>query len=334
MARLIAGGLLSWAAAQPLGVWPQFGFDPSHNGVSGLAGPSVGVLKWESLTGGQLTGGPVIGPTGIVYVGSAGTSLYHNGSLIAFDGKTGTQLWNFTTSPAGYVSSPVIGASASGGTVYFGASGFSNFPGDPVRPSYVYAVDASTGAFVWRHQMTAFINAGLTLGGDGTLYLHNVGTVYAFHPSGAIAWTATAGSSSTPAIGFINIKAQTTSLVTVSTVSDPFGSNVSFVTFDPTTGAVRLQLSFPNAHCSDPTVTLGDNIVYFGLSNSSGDFLVGLALGTGAQTFSFRAGGFVDAPSTNGDGSILYFDCLDYLFYAVGKSGAALLWTYELDAFT
>lgn len=84
---------------------------------------------------------------GVLYVGSNGPSYIPTGHVHALDASTGREIWHRRMSP-GWVSSPAVG----GGTVYFASRRGEDAPGffRSFDFGHVHAVDASTGAELWR----------------------------------------------------------------------------------------------------------------------------------------------------------------------------------------
>ncbi|NLF38944.1 PQQ-like beta-propeller repeat protein, partial [bacterium] len=96
-------------------------YTPGATNVSGV--------KWSFQTGSNVMSSPVV-VNGIVYVGS------DNGRFYALDAETGTQIWQFVTSPV----KPVrCGPCIADGAVYFTAE------------SVLYALDAAVGTQIWRY---------------------------------------------------------------------------------------------------------------------------------------------------------------------------------------
>lgn len=136
--------------------------------------------KWSFNTGFEaIESSPIIGPNGVVYVGSGSDSVY------AFDGQTGAVIsgWPFTEPTDVVYSTPAI---AENGTVYIGS-------GD----SKLYAV-SDTGVKLWEFDTAGFVDSSPAIGPDGTVYFGSTdGKVYAVHgdsPLGFSRWPKHRGS--------------------------------------------------------------------------------------------------------------------------------------------
>jgi hypothetical protein len=55
--------------------WPMFHHDAQHTGLSPIAPPSAGLLKWSFQTEGEIWSSPAIGLDGTIYVGSLDRNL-------------------------------------------------------------------------------------------------------------------------------------------------------------------------------------------------------------------------------------------------------------------
>ena len=125
------------------GDWTLFRFDPAHHGVNPnetiLSPANVANLtvKWRTnIGGGCFASASVVG--GKLYTADIGSA---NGKLHALDSATGQQLWTF---PPDALAGDFAFASPAvvDGVVYYAVNRFS-----PV----VFAVNATTGAEIWRH---------------------------------------------------------------------------------------------------------------------------------------------------------------------------------------
>ena len=143
---LVTAGARSSAIPQVAGAedWPTFLHDPQHTAVSGETflstsnAPQLTKL-WAFKTGGVIAASPAV-VAGVVYVGS------WDGYEYALNATTGAQLWKTylgITTPSTSCSPPsagiTSGAAVQNGVVYVGG-------GD----AYWYALDASTGAILWK----------------------------------------------------------------------------------------------------------------------------------------------------------------------------------------
>ncbi|MGH9862954.1 MAG: PQQ-binding-like beta-propeller repeat protein, partial [Candidatus Acidiferrales bacterium] len=136
--------------SSPLEDWPKYRRDLSNTGrslESAISSRNVARLdvKWQFDTGAKISASPAVATVGgirTVYIGNWA------GDLVAVNADTGAQRWRFTIEKVGAVctttarcriaSSPAVAT----GIVYFGT-----------ETGHVYALNASTGALVWRRQL-------------------------------------------------------------------------------------------------------------------------------------------------------------------------------------
>jgi len=134
----------------PLEDWPKYRRDLSNTGrslESAISSRNVARLdlKWQFDTGAKISGSPAVATAGgirTVYIGNWA------GDLVAVNADSGAQRWRFTIEKVGTVctttarcriaSSPAV----ANGIVYFGT-----------ETGHVYALNAATGALVWRRQL-------------------------------------------------------------------------------------------------------------------------------------------------------------------------------------
>jgi outer membrane protein assembly factor BamB len=188
------------AATGPLarGDWTQFRYDPAHHGVNPnetiLSPKNVGDLtvKWRvAVAGGGLASASVIGDRVYVVRNAANSP---GGKLYALDRNTGQQLWSFPPDAVTGDFSSTTPAVANG-IVYFGVNRFG---------TVVFAVNAKTGAEVWRHSgpIANIVSSPTVV--DGRVYVaFTDGTIRALDATnGQILWSVQQdqGAYSSPAI--------------------------------------------------------------------------------------------------------------------------------------
>ena len=138
------------AAQAPAEDWPKFLHDlnnSAHSGETGISSSNVQTLKtkWTFSSGYEFSASPAIATvkgTSMVFLGA------WNGKFYALNAVTGKKIWSFTVDlvPPCRTNSCRIGSSAAVDTannlVFFGAEN-----------AYLYALNASTGALVWKQQL-------------------------------------------------------------------------------------------------------------------------------------------------------------------------------------
>jgi outer membrane protein assembly factor BamB len=203
------------------GPWPMFQHDPRHTGRSPHSAPArVGQL-WAYDTGvGPMTGSPIVGPDGTVYIGGGGylhafsaggealwrlpignsfgtvlqaadgtlyaTGLAGSTNLVYQIAQDGTILARF--SAVGSLISPLALALADDGTVYFGIGNAQGTGG----VLYALTPNQATGVMDQRWRLTTGFLAGSQPAVDpltGNIYVGTYdvgGTLLAISPAGAL----------------------------------------------------------------------------------------------------------------------------------------------------
>jgi outer membrane protein assembly factor BamB len=138
------------AAQAPAEDWPKFLHDlnnSANSGETGISSSNVQTLKtkWTFSSGYEFSASPAIATvhgTSMVFLGA------WNGNFYALNAVTGKKIWSFTVDlvPPCSTNSCRIASSAAVDTannlVFFGAEN-----------AYVYALNATTGALVWKQQL-------------------------------------------------------------------------------------------------------------------------------------------------------------------------------------
>ena len=118
------------------GPWPMFQATAARVGQIGLVGAQTCTVAWKVFVGSAITGSPIIGPGGHIYVGTIGHNLFR------IDAATGTVAWR--TSFEGAVNTITIAKATPLGdgnhTLYV-----------PTLNKLI-AIDASTQAEMWRFE--------------------------------------------------------------------------------------------------------------------------------------------------------------------------------------
>lgn len=334
--------------------WPQFHFDAQHTGFNpyeNVLGPgTVGKLtsRWKYAIGGQVSTSPTVAH-GIVYAAAINADSH----LYAFDAGTGTLLWTFW---GGTLCNAVAVAND---IVYF-TSCF-NYSGH----NYLIALDAGSGAYRWSYEVGDYSSSPVVVNGvayagssDGNVYAVNAST-------GALLWKYAGGDSSygTPTVAggivyvgssnsnFYALDAGTGALIWKLTTEWSYDGGTPAVvngvvyatSFDePTngtilyaleakTGALVWKYTFTGS-TFDPAVANG--VVYMPVG-AYDDNVYALDAGTGAVLWKYQltgieAGGPSAAAVANG---IVYFG-IQYnndqngVIDALNATTGALLWQY------
>jgi len=188
------------AATGPLarGDWTQFRYDTAHHGVNPnetiLSPDNVANLtvKWRATVGGGGAASASVMGDQVYVVRDAANSP--GGKLYALDRNTGQQLWSFPPDAVTGDFSSTTPAVANG-IVYFGVNRFG---------TVVFAVNAASGAEIWRHNgpVANIVSSPTVI--DGRVYAaFTNGSIRALDAtSGQIIWSVTAdqGAYSSPAI--------------------------------------------------------------------------------------------------------------------------------------
>lgn len=203
--------------------------------------------------------------------------------------------WFFPTGGA-VTSSPAV----VNGIVYFG-SGDSN----------VYAVNASTGALVWKYTTGNYISYSSPAVANGVVYIGSQDdNVYAINAStGALVWKYTTGGpiNSSPAVvnGIVYIGSQDSSVYALS-------ASTGALVWKYTTGA--------SIYYSSPTAANGT--VYFG-SEDFGVYAVNAS--TGALRWKYTTGSYVVSTAAFANG-VVYVASVDGWTYALNAGTGAVVW--------
>ena len=293
------------SATEPTASWPQFRFDPSHNGVNpdertiGSVNAGTLSLYWRFEAGDLVWSSPAVAD-GVVYVGSKDHSLY------ALDASTGARLWRYRTG-GGIWSSPAV----ADGVVFVGSD-----------DGNLYALDASSGAKLWSRATGGPLDSSPAVA-DGVVYVGaSKGTVYALNAAtGAKLWSHATGGGfvfSSPAVanGIVYVGADL--------LDSPFAPHPgSLYALDAATGAQVWEYSLDREVDSSPAVAGG--VVYVGCFNGS---VYALNASTGAKLWSYQTGGGVwSSPAVSG--GVVYVGSEDESLYALDASTGAKLWGYK-----
>jgi outer membrane protein assembly factor BamB len=124
-------------------------------------------LKWaKQLTTSAIYSGPVIDESGYIFVGAQDNKVYK------VNPADGSVVWSFTA--GGKVS---YGIALTTNSLYFLAS-----------DGYLYSVNKENGQEFWRYNIAPAYFSHPSVAHDGTVYVA-AGKLYAFNPDGTIKWT-------------------------------------------------------------------------------------------------------------------------------------------------
>ncbi|NLN77249.1 MAG: PQQ-like beta-propeller repeat protein, partial [Armatimonadetes bacterium] len=278
------------ASAQLMsGGWPKFQCDIASTGLSSASGPAGSLAGWDYLTGGAVTGDPVIDSNGNIYFVSGDTYLY---SL----GPDGTLRWQYPLHSTGR-GAPAI---ASNGTIYAGSS-----------LSYLYAF-SPTGTLKMRKLLGGALGSSPGIGPDGTVYAPCTDKkLYAFTSTGDQKWTYTTGGElkSSPAVA--------------SNGTIYVGSDDTYLYALNTNGTLKWRYKCSSAIQTSPAVD-SSGVVYVTCSNGS---VVALN-SNGTLKWQYTVSAQIASSPAIGPTGMIYFGAEDSRLYALTSSGA-LAWTYQ-----
>ncbi len=281
-------------------------------------GPAVNVNSFP-LVSASLYASPVIGPSGLVYLGA----MDPQGTLFCVNVTSGTKVWTYATNPSGSQQpglrdipswlSPTL--SPDGSVVYVAA--------DQSGTGAVFALNALTGAPVWtRTFLYTAMAVPVAVAGYVYIATYNDGGVFALNPSdGSTKWSNTNCASYIEHTsiayggdtGFVYVGTHETGIIALSAQGLGLGWAFPAGGFDYATSP---------AVGPDGTVFVGDN--------DYGGKLYALHQFNGTQKWAFTgcSGGFTGSPSVAGTGGVVYVGCYDKNLYAVNAFSGSLLWSF------
>jgi outer membrane protein assembly factor BamB len=353
---------------KPLVDWAQFQFDACHTGYNPyetiLSSVNVGnlVLAWEyEAVVDEISSSPTVA-NGVLYFG---TSEYSD--LYALDARTGVHLWGASTN-LGSVGTPAVAygnvyvdvSTGSSGRIFaFNAANGSPLwtGGDGDIPSEVtvahnavyvasshqglqsysglYALDATTGGFVWQYHVHDWGFGGMPSVGNGMVYVECDLGFCAFDAStGMLRW----GYSSPEGFYFFTASVSN-GVVYAGAALDVYNGRLlslgAVYALDAATGTLLWQTPIagtlgPEDNLIYPgTPAVADGVVYVGTykpEDKTFGCLYAIDAHTGAHLWQFKTGGSVSSPAVaNG---VVYFGSDDGNLYALDAKTGTLLWRY------
>lgn len=281
--------------------WPQYHFDAAHSGCnpyeSLLGVDTVGnlVVKWKFTTTGMISE-PVI-VNGVAYVGSVAEHLW------AVNVNTGKTLWQFP------IEGVISGAIVANGMVYAGVS-------FGLGRGALYALDASTGTFVWSYNTAEVLSETELAAASGVVYVGSSGgDLEALNAkTGAFLWKSTYTTRPLPAV-----------------VGDVvYVSADKVYALDADTG--NPIWSYSNGLDNPTTPAVVNGVVYVGLGVN---YVVALNAKSGALVWKSNLNGFTNRDMAVANGvvylvvSSLPFGEPSYMT-ALNASTGDVLWQYEI----
>jgi outer membrane protein assembly factor BamB len=281
--------------------WPMFGFDDHHSGMNPyentLGSKNVGNLavRWATSIGGG--GPPPVIYKGLAYSVGNGNSYQGDGALYAVNAATGVPLWTYSVGVQ-LSSSPAV----VGGTVYFASN-------DGYQ-SYVYVLNATTGALNWKYGFYGGSSSPVVV--DGSVYVGSEDdSVYSLDArKGTLNWKFKTDYivESSPAVanGVVYVGSWDTNLYAL----------------EAKTGALLWKYTTEGEINSSPAVAGG--VVYFG-ADYPDNSVYALDAATGLLLWRYVTGASVDSSPSVADG-VVYVGSNDSNFYALNTSNGSLLW--------
>jgi len=217
--------------------------------------------------------------------------------------------WTYSDSQQGTYTSPAI----ANGVLYVGMGGgsFNNPYG------YAYALNASTGALLWRYQATDRVVSPPAVA-NGIVYFTTAlpGTLFALDAgTGAFLWSRYTGGYKPPTVANGVVYAP------------GYGGAYGIVyALDGKTGNVLWQYHTVGVNVASPAVANG--VVYVGTDD---DNLYALNATTGALLWKYATGGEVQSSPAVVSGKV-YFGSQDHNLYALDAATGSLVWTYKTGA--
>jgi outer membrane protein assembly factor BamB len=246
---------------------------------------------------------------------NTGGTRYNPNETILNTGNVGSmvQKWSFTTFAQGDVGSSPAEVN---GIVYVGATDHDFTPGE------VDALNAKTGAVVWKYTTVASIDASPAVF-NGVVYIGTEdGTFYAFNAAtGAVIWQVTLGSGTDPIHS---------SAVVVKGVVYVGSLDHNLYALSAATGAVVWKYDTGDGIYSSPAVANG--VVYI-VSNFNGT-LFALRVKSGKKLWSFplAGGGFSYSSPAVVNGVVFVWGmcgCASGTLYALNATAGTVNWSYN-----
>eukprot|EP00047_Mylnosiga_fluctuans_P004896 m.237165 g.237165 ORF g.237165 m.237165 type:complete len:569 (+) comp13093_c0_seq1:2-1708(+) len=286
------------------GPWPMFQGTPTRSGQIALNATQTCNLGWRSYVGTPVSGGPIIGPHGSVYIGTFG----HN--LIKISATTGIRQWEVQT--AGTVMTPVIAV----------ATPFSSANRTIYTPSnnVVQAIDSDTATIVWTYthpdvtaQCTTPVFSDFNYYYTGVYFTCGSVLLAVNAQFGRVDWNysvpQTEGPISAPSVDPIN------RIIF-------FGSNKALYGINGTGSQV---FYYKGGVLGVPTISNHGRSVYFnGLDNQT----YAVSVKSGLEQWSYPYGGGLSSAAIGPD-CVIYQGSYNGTIYALDANAGLVRWTYQ-----
>lgn len=289
--------------------WPKFRRDAKQTGRTAYRPASERGRLWTFKTGKGIFSSPIVGADGTVYVGSADRHFYALNS-------DGTERWKVLTGEI--IDS--AGLLDDQGRVYFGS-------GD----GFARALDAKTGAEVWRFQaeapeaVQAYINwfeGNVAMLADGTMLFPNDNyMIYALdRATGKLRWKFRSGDQnwSLPAVDV----AAGLMFLGNNNVTKLFGDNTFAVDF---AGNKRWSAFAPGTIAASPLVSGEGNVVVGGFDG----FVRAYPKLSGDQAWNFGARDHIYASAAQLSDGTLVQPAADGTVYGIDPRDGAVRWAFD-----
>jgi outer membrane protein assembly factor BamB len=292
----------------------------STNGNVYAVNADNGAQLWEFTTDGTILGSPTV-DNGVVYAGS------DNGSLYALDAKTGNKLWTYHAATSNEVVS-VGTVTVVNGSIYGTSS-------NNTSHSFVFAVDAKTGAQTWIQQINNELLSAPQFSG-GKLYVVTAALTQAGNSTNIESHLDVfdAASGSLPAQTSQDTESINANIPTLGTPTVANGvvfytalnGDVSAVSAD--NAAMQWKQSFGGQIDTAPQVANG--FVYVGVSNGSiqNNPILALNAGDGSPHWQHSITNYAGGNIVVNNG-MLYVGASDCTLYALNANAGSVNWTYN-----
>jgi FOG: WD40-like repeat len=303
--NIFLGGVFLALGSMARGDWTQFRFIPSHSGFRPdetiLSPDNVANLtvKWRNTVGGGGAASASVADSRVYVVRNSPNAP--GGKLYALDSNNGQELWNFPPDASTGDFSSTTPAVVNG-IVYFGVNRFG---------TVVFAVNAASGAEIWRHNgpVANIVSSPTVI--DGRVYVaFTNGSIRALDATnGQIVWSVTAdqGAYSSPAIadGRLYIAIH----------------NRGLLALDANTGATLLLAPMPGPQWSSPAVDNGRVFV----GSRDDHKLYAFDAITGATLWTATTNDWVQTSPAVADG-VVYIGNNAGNVYAFSAESGSLIW--------